>query len=832
MLNNRLAEQNTNGGDVSLNVSADPAKVATTIVQGTETTGTTTFTNQNPTNVLRVVSDMPHNREIVNSATTGVLSQDIASFLAKPVPVVSGTLTPASLARTLLFKIDIASTLMAQAIWTDKLRGYMNYRGTAKIRLQVNANPFQAGRLILAYIPQYTHEPRTFTTHLTSLVNITQLPHVEMSLQDTECELVIPYIAPTTHFNVLTGFYDWGTVFCYVYSPLATGTGSNTCTYTAWLSFDDFEVEVPIVPQSRNVYPVKKDIIKKYRVNAIKSNLDSEVNEGKGPISSVLSNISSIATTLYSIPMLAPIAGPTAWMTNLASGVASSFGWSKPVVDSPIQRFMTAPHPYNANINEPDFSNNMGLLADNRVVVMPDVNLSGVDEMSINFIKRQKAYFTKVTWSSIMLPGGLISFPCYPLSFAGPVSSIPGNLPTDIIARDYTPIAFLSKLYQYWRGSIEVTIKVVKTEYHTGRLIIAFSPQSTNTTITSSQTNYIHREIVDLRDGSEFVVKIPYCYNSMYLDTDQAQNDIFMMLQVHILNELVAPDTCSQSVELLLEVRGGTDMEFQVPKPFNMTPTQTMVVPESGGEGQSEMVLDKCIGSSTIHDPAKMAAELCIGESSTSLLQLMKRYVRMSTTDAAYTIGTNTADIYPYYFSGYFVDPGIPVSTAGYLTGDYVGTLAGCFAHSRGAVRYRMPTTNAANMAMTKFKTYDPVTVSPFSISAAAPIAQNGQMPQATLTEIGNQFNNAVAFDSSSALGSAGFVPMYSRTFCRLNRLFYDNLPNTTLASTAPDIVNHVIEFTSSSNFTTNTAFYRAASDDFHFSFWLGVPTMSWISSV
>lgn len=832
MLNNRLAEQNSNRGDVSKNVSVDPAKVATTIVQGTETTGTTTFTNQNPTNVLRVVSDTPHSREIVNSATTGVLSQDIASFLAKPVPVVSGTLTPASLARTLLFKIDIAATLMAQAIWTDKLRGYMNYRGTAKIRLQVNANPFQAGRLILAYIPQYTHEPRTFTTHLTSLINITQLPHVEMSLQDTECELIVPYIAPTTHFNALTGFYDWGTVFCYVYSPLATGTGSNTCTYTAWLSFDDFEVEVPIVPQSRSTYPVKKDIIKKYRVNAIKSNLDSEVNEGKGPISSVLSNISSIATTLYSIPMLSPIAGPTAWMTNLASGVASSFGWSKPVVDTPIQRFMTAPHPYNANINEPDFSNNMGLLADNRVVVMPDVNLSGVDEMSINFIKRQKAYFTKVDWSSIMLPGTLIGFPCHPLSFAGPVSVIPGNLPTDIHARDYTPIAFLGKLYQYWRGSIEVTIKVVKTEYHTGRLILAFSPQLVQGPITNDESNYIHREIVDLRDGSEFVIKIPYCYNSMYFDTEQSQNDIFMMMQVNILNELVAPDTCAQNVELLLEVRGGTDLEFQVPRPFNMTPTQTMVVPESGGEGQSEMVLDKCIGSSTIHDPSKMAAELCIGESSTSLLQLMKRYVRMSTTDAAYTVGTNTVDIYPYYFGGYFVDPGVPVSTAGYLTGDYVGTLAGCFAHSRGAVRYRMPTTNAANMAMTKFRVYDPVTQSPFSISALTPTGQNGQVPQASPTELGVQFNNPVAYDSSSALGSAGFAPMYSRTFCRLNRLFYDNLPNTTLASTAPDIVNHTIEFTSSGNFTTNTSIHRAASDDFHFSFWLGVPTMSWLSSV
>lgn len=806
----------------------DPAKTATTIVQGIETTGTTTFTNQNPTNVLRVVSDSPHSREIVTSATTGPLSQDVASFLAKPVPVSTGTISPANLAGSLLFKFDISPTMMAQAIWADKLRGFMNYRGTARVRLQVNANPFMAGRLILAYIPQYRHAPRTYTTHLNSLITITQLPHVEMTLQDTECELIIPYIAPTTHFNVLTDFYDWGTVFCFVYSPLATGTGASTATYTAWLSFDDFEVEVPIVPQSTG-YATKKNVIKRYRVNAIKSNLDSEVNEGKGPISSVLSNISSIATTLYSIPMLSPIAGPTAWMTNLASGVASSFGWCKPVVDTPIVRFMTAPHAYNANINEPDLANNMGLLADNRVAVMPDVNLSGVDEMSISFIKRQKAYFTKVTWSAVSLPGPLISFPCYPAAFAGPVVTVPVAVPNTLRAIDRTPIAFLGKLYQYWRGSIEVTLKVVKTEYHTGRLVLAFSPQSAQSTVTNAQTNYVHREIVDLRDGSEFVIKVPYCYNSMYLDTDQAKNDIFMMLQVNILNELVAPDTCSQSVDILMEVRGGVDMEFQLPKPFNMTPSQ-IIEPQSGGEGQAEMVLDKCIGSSTVHDPTKMAAELCIGESSTSLLQLVKRYVRLASTNT--DINTlNTMTIYPYYFGGYYAAPVIANSTAGYITGDYVGTIAACYAHSRGALRYRVTTGNGQGMNLTKMLPYDQSAVAPFSIATVADPALNGTTLQATASEFALVYNNPVAYDSSSNLGCTGFLPMYSRTYCRLNRIFYDNNVNTTLNTAAPDVTDYALQLASSGAYGARTALLRCASDDFHFSFWLGVPTMSWMAT-
>lgn len=830
MLNNRLAEQNNKGGDVSKNVSADPAHEATTIIQGEETNGTTTFTNQNPTNVLRVVSDIPHNREVVNSATTGELSQDVASFLAKPVPVVTGTLTPANLTASLLFKIDIANTMLAQPIWADKLRGFMNYRGTAKIRLQVNATPFQAGRLILAYIPQYIHEPRSYTIHLTSLTTITQLPHVEMSLQDTEAELVIPYIAPTTHYSALSGFYDWGTVFCYVYSPLATGTGSNTVRYTAWMSFDGFEVEVPIVPQS-SYRGAKKDIIKKYRVNAIKSNLDSEVNEGKGPISGVLSNISSIASSLYSIPMLAPVAGPTAWMTNLASGVASAFGWCKPVLDSQVVRVYQQPHAYNANINESDVANNLGLFADNKVRVMPDVNLSGVDEMSINFIKRQKAFFNRITWTTATLPGPLSSFSVTPSFFSVPYSSIPFGATSVVNSIDRTPVAFLAKLFRYWRGSIEVTIKVVKTEFHTGRLILSFSPQLVHTTITNSNTNYVHREIVDLRDGSEFVIKVPYCYNSMYMDTDQSQNDLFMMMQVNVLNELVAPDTCAQSVEILYEVRGGTDMEFQVPVPFNLAPVQ-QIVPQSGGEGQAELVLDSCIGSSTVHDPSKMSAELCIGESCTSMLQLMKRYLRLSTTNASWTTNNSFA-VYPYYFGAYFTSGVASSGTTGYITGDYIGLLASCYAHSRGALRYRwMNGQVTVAGTITKILPYNRLTVSPVSVTTKSSAQLLGQAPQITASENAELSNQATTYDDVQSSGASSFIPMYNRTFCRLNRLFYTNAFGDALLSRAPDIAKFQLEISSSSgSFGGTSSLHRCASDDFHFSFWLGVPTMGWLQT-
>lgn len=784
---------------------------------------------------MRVVSDVPHTREVIDSSTTGYLDQGIKSFMEKPVAVRTGSITPANLANSLVFRFSISAELLANTIWSNKIEGFMNMRGTAKIRLQLNANPFQAGRLMMCYIPQYEHSPRSFAPHQNSLTAKSQLPHVEMSLQDTECELIVPYIAPTTHFNRITGYYDWGTVFCYVYSPVAVGSGGNTqVTYTAWLSFEDFELQVPIFPQSRGFsVKSKKDVIKKYRINAIKSNIDSEVNEGKGPVSSVLANVSSIASTLYSIPMLAPIAGPSAWLTNVLSGVASSFGWSKPILDTPVCRMFSNPHAYLANINEPDVANNLGLIADNKVSVMPDVCLSGVDEMSLSFIKKQKAYYKTVTWTSTTLPGPLTNINVAPMTFLVTPPPEFFGITSDLNPVYLTPIAFLAKLYRFWRGSIEITIKVVKTQYHTGRLIVAFSPSTATGSISNANTNYLHREIIDLRDGSEFCISIPYCSNTMYRDVDLSVSDVNTMLHINVLNELVAPETVNQSVELLIEVRGGDDLEFQVPIPFNMVPTQT-IVPQSGGDDQVAPILCSPIGGSTIHDASKMSSQLCIGEHSTSLLQLLKRYARLSSSAVA--TGGNGMFMYPFLWGGYYTSGVAGTGTSGVITNDYLGLFAACYAHSRGGVRYRVvtdPVSEADPGVGSYMSTLVPFNESgdPYFVMFAGSLNDQLGFPLQAITNESTLTNGVLAFDTSHSSGTAASIPMYSRTFTRLNKIMYSNTPGSALPLESPDSSMFAFRVvTTSATFAAQTSLYRCASDDFQFSFWLGVPTVSWMN--
>lgn len=772
-----------------------------------------------------MLSHIPHDSDVVNSSTSGFADQSIDSFMRKPVPIISNLITTVSAAGTLLSRFSISQALLSTPIWVEKFKGFINVRGTAKVRLQLNANPFQAGRLILAYIPQYEHNPRPSGQHLRNLVTITQLPHVEMSFQDTEAELEIPYISPTTHFNIQSGEFDWGSVFLYVYSPFVTGAAvPGTISYTIWLSFDDFEVQVPIVPQSSSVSSTQRGVIRKYRSKRIKSSLDSEINEGKGPVSSVLSSVSSISATLSGIPMLTPIAGPLSWFTNLSAGLASAFGWSKPILDSQPCRMVANPHPYLANTNEPDVSNTVALNADNRVSVMPDVNLSGVDEMAISFIKRQKAFFISTSWSTSTPVGLLATYDLHPSQFTQHLSTLPFGASTLATCDTYTPIAFLTEIFEFYRGSIELTFKIVKTQYHTGRLMVVYSPQVTNVVSpTLSQTNYAMREIIDIRDGSEFCLTFPYCFNAMYSSTSLSQTQFRPKVYLYVLNDLVAPDSVSQSVQILVEVRGGHDLEFQVPKRCNRLPID-VISPQAAGDDQVEPIVCSNVGNSVVHDPSFMASQLCIGESCPSILILMKRYLKFFSDVTSFPTSSRL-EVYPYLFGSLRSTGVAGGGTAAVFVGDPLSLFASMYAHSRGGVRFRI-VCDAVSESDTTIGSF----IGSYFLRGVSsnPVffGNTNSVTGLGLPSYVNAISNGpTTFDSSYASGTGVSFPMYNRTYCRLNRLSVDN---STIGA-ASDICPLSLSIDSSQAFGSNASVYRCAADDFHMSFWLGVPPLAFV---
>jgi len=784
-------------------------------------TSTTTFTAQDPVNVNDRQVKTSHDLDLVNSSTTGFVDQGLASFMRKPLIIASNELLASNLAGTLLFRFNIGQQITAQPMWNLKTNGFMNFRGTAVVRLQVNANPFQAGRLILGYLPNYTHNDRPMGQHLSNLCTITQIPHVEMSLQDTECVLEVPYIAPTTHYNKLTGYYDWGSVFCFVYSPLVTGAASpNSAQYTCWLSFDDFEFEVPVVANS-GVIKGQRGIIRKYAVNK-NSSLDKEVNKGDGPISSILSNVSGIASTLATVPFLAPIAGPSAWCTNLLSGVASAFGYSKPALDTQLTRVTDNYNAYLCNSNVTDTNQPLSLLVDNKVSIMPDVGASGLDEMSINFIKKQKAFIRSTSWTASAPPGLLNQVQMNPFLVGNSLATNHIHFgPTQgADVRSMPPVELLARLFDKWRGSMVLTIKVIKTKFHTGRLLVAFDPFGFGGLPTLAGTAYLHREIIDLRDGDEFVITVPYANNTMYLETDDVSTgNSAPIVNIFILNELRAPETAAQSVEVILEIHGGDDLEFQCPKMASLVPVD-LINPQSGDDSDA-LILTHNIGNSVIHEPSNQASQLCVGEHVTSILQLLKRYVRLSLLNNL--TAQQTWTLQPF-FSGL---PGPSQIGPGYAytkppsIGDYVALFSSMYAHSRGGIRIKIlanGTTNTFQGNLIDFLS----TTSVESVTGYTPGYTYDAIATTTAANLPDQFD-AEAGVSGTCNGITVQVPQYTSTYTRINRMPGGNQTAATLQF--PDVSRYSLGVRSFSNMGIGSAF-RAVADDWQFSTWIGVPPL------
>lgn len=182
---------------------------------------------------------------------------DIKQFLAKPTKILQGDLT-ATDTPTTFSNIACTEALVTSPVYSQKLNGVMSLRFTTVVTLQVNANKFQQGRYILAFVPTGGASPNgtspddSVTTwinmHRQNKTQITQLPHVEIDInKTTEVQLRIPYQSAFSAYafnNCLAGvpsFGDPGVFFLYPYSPLVSAAGSVSAGFTLWVHYEDVE---------------------------------------------------------------------------------------------------------------------------------------------------------------------------------------------------------------------------------------------------------------------------------------------------------------------------------------------------------------------------------------------------------------------------------------------------------------------------------------------------------------------------------------------------------------------------------------------------------------
>jgi len=717
-------------------------------------------------------------------------THELANFLARPIKIASFKYLTTHGINSELLTLNFPEAYTTQTMYLEKLAGFVAFRGTMKVDIYSNAQPFQTGLIRAAYVPNAQAMPNKTTTLVGNVCSFTTLPNVSCLLPDTTSFSVsFPFVSNHTGINLISGEGEFGRLFVHSITELRS-VAVNDVNFTVFVSLQDAQFEFPtgaavntrllstrqiialnlLSDKSMNLTSLKefldfKHLQKKWApsVSHIRSVFPVEyiqqpVNEekvesedhfvaqgktpnipaipnfesvptnaplaGMGTVTKSLLAISGVSAALSLVPVLTPFAAPIAAVSGALGGVAALFGWSKSanLKDTVFTKPISARHM--ANVNGEDNSSMMALCTGNSLDQDPGVFGTSLDEMAFSVMGSTPAVIKIFGWSTSDTPDELLdSYPVTPcLNY---------NITTNEVAMPM--MAYIQNCFTLWRGSINFIFTVPATKYHKGRLRFTFVPGHRNHELTGVDINKCYSSILDIQQSNVMHLNVPYISTAdwMYADFSSVvpnqgldygdENSVTGMLFVQVLNPLVAPDTVSNYLDVVLEVCAGPDMQRAIPRAPVYVPSSTQLatkMPDNckypdnddyeiqGSDFIAQGIDDNDlpakplaltrndyqsgkvpppIGGAEPSDPTSFrSARMCIGESILSCRALIKRFTKIYQSSVIRPSNdTSWYSILPYakmspvnsYIASYFDD---------YSYWSYP------FAFARGSMRFKI----------------------------------------------------------------------------------------------------------------------------------------------
>lgn len=619
--------------------------------------GTTTFSTPNDEGKVVVLDS---ERRLFEMALKSNVVDAVTQYLAKPRIMQTWVLTPLLPALSFIQGTSWTDTANIP-VFADKVFGFSGIKYTTNIKVVVNSTPFQQGRLRLAYYPCTTLTSSEYIMHMVDRTTISQLPGIEMNLYDGSMTLSIPWCSYQEYLDVTGTIVDPLVWRLAVFSPLLNGPNATitSANVTVWVWYTDVQLygcsTGAIVAQSN----MGKNKIKRINV----------AEQESKPLSSWLGSASKLVGDMSAIPSIGALAGPTSLMLSGMSGLASYFGYARPT--NCDKQMIMNPHYLNAHPNSEGTipASVLALHKDAKVKAVVDFSPGGMDEMSINFVKKQWAFFDEFTWTNSTALGAQLYQRDLNLTYQNTIR-------TNVITM--TPITMLSNLFRHYRGGIEIMFKFVKTGFHTGSIAVSCQyGTSSGPALTLQQTDPLYRTVLDIQEGDEFCINFPYMNPADFLYTFES----FGTWYIHVVNPLICPETVAQSVVVQMYVRGADDMEFSTIADANML---YPVWAQGGTVDDTGEITCEVIGGVGSMDTIKPAiAASTVSETCSSLLQVLKYGSEMTFYIPS---GTGTywrVECIPSAVMAYYV-PTTGASTKPYVTSGFMPIIKSCYAFQRG----------------------------------------------------------------------------------------------------------------------------------------------------
>lgn len=547
------------------------------------------------------------------------LQNTIIDIFARPIIMNEFEWTSADLVFTdLLPAVPYPNVWMNKTMIKSKLEGFRYFRGDLVLRLQVNAQPFNAGILMLFFNPfgnQLTEQPSS----LTHFGGVSGYRHVTMNIAEvTSVEMRIPFMCPLSHYDLITQSGDMGTVLCKVYSQL---TGEASVDGALWAHYENVSLEMPT---GMPIFTAQSGGEKK-----------------AGDVETLLKTTGRISKRFNDVPILGEFSKTVSWAADAAAQVAGIFGWSKPT-DPEFETAVNVTYVRNmANFNGKSLSKPLGLDARNAVETPTNVFGTEEDEMAISTITSRWIYLDRFDMTDASAPGTqLWAWPVHPSSCKKYINS--GN-----VTNHHTFLSYLSQTFEFWRGGLCYKFLVAKTPFHSGRIRIIFAPGALlSTPLTSINRDFCYSKIVDLRDTTEFSFSVPFVSNALWnathkVNADQPDAQCYEtptgMIYIEVLNKLRNPDTAASSIEFVVETCADEDFQFAF-----YTRKQIESVARMTAQSRADPLFKT--NAFTDAKPNRLA----MGEVVTSIRQVLKRYHKISDSSITPATATEKNKVYPF----------------------------------------------------------------------------------------------------------------------------------------------------------------------------------------
>jgi hypothetical protein len=625
--------------------------------------------------------------KIQSEKTTISTGSELEKFLMRPVNIYTYTWT---LGGTTSVFFDPWFLFFNHPSIKKKIDNYYLLKCNLKLKIVINASPFYYGCMLVSYKPLNAFSNPTIDTAGDPLIPRSQLPRVYLYPSVSQGgTMLLPYIYYKEWIDVTSGAEvgNMGRITFSVMDTLRTASTSTapiTIQVYAWA--ENVQISAPTV---------------KFSLQSGKTD-----EYGRGIISKPASAIARAAGQLTKIPVIGPYATATQIAGGAISSIASLFGYTNVPVIADVHSVRTHPLPAMAATDIGTSVAKLTLDSKNELTV--DSSVCGAnlgDELDItNFVTRE-SYLTKFTWT--------VANPTTTRIFnigISPMLSLhtPG---TSQIVINHTPMALMQYMFDYWRGDIEIRMKVICSQYHRGRLRISWDPIG-DIANTVDSTTEVYTKIVDISETTDFTIRVPYMAATAYLTTSRLSATRFGssaltkeayengVLTVRVLTELTAPVTTAD-VTVLVFVKGTDNLEFAVPREVSLSNDLSPFTVQSGElyyDNENDEI------SSIAMKPSQVQPEINLiyqGETIKSLRTFLRRSQYLRTMHISN--GVNTAFnvlARETQFNRYPMSPGFDpngINTANRLTAagtapynwvqyTLLSLLGSCFLACRGSI--------------------------------------------------------------------------------------------------------------------------------------------------